>query len=508
MEKNGSHFGSSSEEHYRPVSITKREIPVVSTESFDKPVDRCYILYFAFLFQGMALLFPFNAFVFLLDFYQEKFCDLHLFYWSMVTITICSNALFCLLTNLVSDYISVAKRILTGHIIYLISLIFFLTFSTLVANGVFDDLSDSVGYTLLLAGILAGVGIGISQPSYYGISSQLPSMYTQALIVGETVSGITSAFFRITTKLAFYDQICQSNDTLAYIALTLLVMLMSVAVWAFIYCHKFTRFYIDQLKEGNFAIEYRVLDQERQNGLDDSEVSGHVEPITDESTLLFGVKTERFNKTCNIFMKSLKRKLIIFKKTCFLQLTLFFNFVITLFLFPTFITAAYSCHTQLCDWVPIIALTIFVTTDFIIRWFTLIKVKCSSLVLFIISLFRVLFIPLICLFIFPLDKPIMNVEYGLPIFLVVVGVFGLTNGYFGSVPLVIIPRKLKVGDRQSGSSMGIFMLVLALVIGSLLAYPFNKTVLYKASNGTGPCCLGNRNISVLPNSTANGECTC
>ena len=506
MENNNNHFDASSDN--RPLSITKREMPVISTDSINKPVDTCYMLYFAFLFQGMALLFPYNAFIFLLDFYQEKFCGLHLFYWSMVTITICSNALFCLITNLVSEYISAAKRILTGHILYIISLVFFLVFSTLISEGVFDHLPDSIGYTLLLAGLVTGAGIGISQPSYYGISSQLPSRYTQALIVGETVSGITSAFFRIATKLALPPYNCQSNDTLAYIALTLLIMLTSIAVWAFIYFHKYTRYSLDKLTE-EFAIEYRVLEQEKEDSIDESGQSNHVDTLSNEKTLLFGIKTDKFHNVCSAIMKSLKRKLIIFKKTCFLQLTIFFNFVITLFLFPTFITAAYNCHILICDWVPIIALTVFVTSDFIIRWFTLIKVRCSNFVLFLISLSRVLFIPLICLFIFPLDDPIIPADYGMPIFLVVVGAFGLTNGYFGSVPLVIIPNKLKARDRQSGSSMGIFMLVFALVVGSLLAFPFNETVLYRASNITGSCCIGNYNISIPFNTTdSNAVCAC
>ena len=509
MEKNKKHFDTSSDDQYRPVSITRREIPIVSNDSSNKPVDTCYILYLAFLFQGMALLFPYNAFIFLLDFYQEKFCNLHLFYWSMVMITIGFNALFCLFTNLLSDYISVTKRILTGHILYLIALVFFLVFSTLLAEGVFNYLPDSIGYTLLLAGVFTGAGIGVSQPSYYGICSQLPSRYTQALVVGETVSGITSALFRIITKLVLSGNHCQSIDTLAYIGLTLLIMIMSVFVWAFIYCHKYTRYSIEQLREGSFAVEYRVLEQEREESLDVSGVSSHVESVpTDERTLLFGIETKRLNNIWYVLMRSLRRKLIIFKKTCFLHLTLFFNFTITLFLFPTFITAAYSCHPELCDMVPIISLTIFVTTDFFIRWFTLIKVRCSSFVLFLISLLRVLFIPLICLFIFPLDEPIILVEYGLPIFFVVIGAFGLTNGYFGSVPLVIIPSKLKAGDRQSGSSMGIFMLVIALVFGELLAFPFNETVLYKASNNTGPCCIGNNSIPLILNNTANsGACT-
>ena len=491
------------------ISITNRINPILAIDDSSKPKDRFHILYLAFLFQGMAILFPYNAFIFLLDFYLEKFCDLHLFYWSMVTITIVSNALFCLLTNILSEYISPAKRILTGHLLYLVSLAFFLIFSSLVVGNVLETLPNTIGYTPLLAGLITGVGIGISQPSYYSISSQLPSRYTQALIIGETVSGVTSACFRVSTKLLKLPGSCQYYDTLVYISLTLVVMISSIAVWAFIYFHRYTKYHLDQLNKEKFSIEYRVVEQDTgDSSMEVSIANECVDNYPDESTLLFGIPRvaakEKLISNFERFKKSVLRRYIVFKKTCFLQLTLFVNFVITLFLFPTFITAAYKCHTTLCDWVPIMALTVFVFSDFVIRWFTLIRIRLKNYVIFLISLSRVLFIPLICLFIFPLENAIMHVDYGLPIFLIIVSLFGLTNGYFGSVPLVIIPIQLKGGDKQLGSSMGIFMLVSALVVGSLLAFPFNETVLIdKSTNMTTSFCCYKNNIT-----NSLGGCMC
>ena len=495
------------------ISIMNRIKPILAIDDSTKPQDRFHILYLAFLFQGMAILFPYNAFIFLLDFYQERFCDLYLFYWSMVTIMTVTNALFCFLTNILSEYISPAKRILTGHMLYLVSLVFFLIFSSLVVGDVFSSLPDTIGYTPLLAGLITGAGIGVAQPSYYSISSQLPSRYTQALVIGETVSGVTSACFRIATKLMKPPGTCQYYDTLVYISLTLVVMIASIAVWALIYFHRYTSYHLDQLNKERFSIEYRVVEQDKENAsMEESIANECVDNNHDESSLLFGkpksAKREKLISTFERFKKSTLRRFIVFKKTCSLQLTLFVNFVITLFLFPTFITAAYKCHTTLCDWVPIIALTVFVSSDFVIRWFTLVRVRLKNYVIFLISLSRFIFIPLICIFIFPLEDPIMHVDYGLPIFLVIVSLFGLTNGYFGSVPLVIIPTQLKGGDKQLGSSMGIFMLVSALVVGSLLAFPFNETVLvYKSTNmTTSICCYKNNVTNLFHNAT--GVCMC
>ena len=493
----------------KAISISSRELKNIRIEHSNVPKDRFNLLYIAFLYQGMALLFPYNAFIFLLDFYQDKFCDLHLFYWAMVSIMVCSNAFFCLITNLISEYISFAKRILTGHILYIISLLFFLIFSVLATEGVLDSLPTSIGYTPLLAGLITGIGIGIAQPSYYSASSHLPKHYTQALVVGETVSGLTSAFFRISTKLLKPKNSCIFYDSQIYVGLTICVMLASFFVWPFIYYHKFSKYWLGLAKENNFLVEYRHIEQNNDEVSEESVIAGRLGSIkADQHPLLNTFKTN--GSLCKRFTRSLKRKFSIFRKTCSLQFTLFFNFIITLFLFPTFTTAAYPCHPQICDWVPIISLTTFVLSDFIIRWFTLIPIKCSSFALLIISLFRLIFIPLIVLFIFPLSRPLVPVEYGLPIYLVIISAFGLTNGYFGSIPLVLIPTKLKVGEKEIGSSIGIFMLVSALVIGTFLALPFNETVLYR--NFTSVCCIARnttRPTSITPylNITAQGGCS-
>ena len=479
----------------------------IQIEHLNVPQDRFNLLYFAFIYQGMAILFPYNAFIFLLDFYQDKFCDLHLFYWAMMSVMLLSDATFCFITNLISEYISFAKRILTGHILFIISLVFFLVFSVLASEGLLDSLPSYIGYAPLLAGLITGIGIGISQPSYYSASSQLPKHYTQALVIGETVSGLTSACFRISTKLLKPPNSCIFYDSQVYIGLTISVMLASFFVWAFIYYHNLTNYWLNLGKEESLAGN-RPIQQNNDEVLDESEIASRLGRVNTEKSPLLE-NTFKTNDSLYLrFARSLKLKFSIFWKTWSLQLTLFFNFLITLFLFPTFITAAYPCHPQICDWVPIISLTIFVFSDFIVRWFTLIPIKCSSLALLIISLFRFLFIPIIGLFIFPISRPFVPVGYGLPIYLVIISAFGLTNGYFGSLPLVLIPTKLKVGEKEIGISIAIFILVSALVIGTFLALPFNETLLYR--NFTSVCCIGNTNpTSITPHlNMTQGGCTC
>ena len=500
------------------LKISVQELPITDNNMRNKPEDKYGLIYLSFIFQGAALLFPFNTFVFLVDFYQERFCELHLLYWAMISVILCASLCFAFITTLIADRVSISTRLLTGHILFIIALILFLLFTILTALGVFDSLPLYIGYAPLIVGFITGIGSGITQTSYYGLSSLFPSRYTQALVVGETVSSLVIACFRVGTRLLKPSGSCSNYDTIIFISLTLLVMLASVGVLKFIYWHDYTKYWLKIVKD-NFLIEYSVLEQQGADSFEDEDesvISGRNETlISEESPLSRSRRLElsSVRKYILLFKLTIKKKAIIFKRTWQLQLTILFTMLLTLFLFPTFLTAAYACEPQLCDWGPIITLCVFELFDFITRWFTLIPVKCSNLRIFLLSLPRFVFIPLFAIFIFPVSYPIVPFKIGFPIFLIVVAAFGVTNGYFVSVPLVLIPKNLKANDKESGGTIGIFMLFIGLAAGSLLAYPFNETILTRPSNMTSVCCLSHIqnttwNQLINNNATQLGVCSC
>ena len=501
------------------LKISVQELPITEISIRNNPEDKYKLVYLSFIFQGAAILFPFNAFVFLVDFYQEKFCQLKLLYWAMIALILCTSLLFAFITTLIADRVSISTRLLTGHILFIIALVLFLIFTVLTALGVFDYIPPYIGYVPLIAGLLTGIGSGIAQPSYYGLSSLLPPQYTQALVVGETVSSLVIACFRVGTRLLKPVGSCANYDTIIFISLTILVMLGSVGVLRFIFSHNYTDYWLKLVRD-NFLIEYRVLEQQGGDSFEDEDesvISGRNQTLISEDSPLS--KTQRLNlsslgKYIQMLKLTLKKKAIIFKRTWELQLTILFTMLITLFLFPTFLTAAYSCEPQLCDWGPIITLCVFVMFDFITRWFALIPVKCNNLTVLLFSLPRVVFIPFFAIFIFPVSHPIVPFQIGFPIFLIVVAAFGVTNGYFASIPLVLIPKNLKANDKESGGTIGIFMLFIGLAAGSLLAFPFNETVLTKPGNMTSVCCVSHMQNTtwnhLIRNNTVTqqGVCSC
>ena len=488
-----------------------KELPIPESTVTTNHKDAFHLLYLSFIFQGAALLMPFSTFVFLVDFYQEKFCQLNLLYWAMMAVILCTSLCFAIITTLVSDKVSVTKRLFTGHILFILSLGSFLLFSILTTLGVFDSAPHAVGYIPLFSGFLSGVGSGIVQPSYYGLSSLLPPRYTQALVVGETVSGIIIACFRVGTRLLRPVGSCENYDTVVFIALTVVVMIASVAVLKFIFWHEYTKHWLKPVKD-NFLVEYRVLEQNRVNSFEDDEsvISGRNSTFVDERRSL-SADRNMYSKF-NLLLMTVKKKFIIFKKTWELQVTILSAMIITLFLYPTFLTAAYSCEDQLCDWGPIITLCVFTLFDFITRWFTLIRVKYNHLAILIFSLARIMFIPLFAVFIFPISNPVVSFRFGFPFFQIIVAVFGVSNGFFASIPLMIIPTKLTGSDKESGGIIAILTLFVGLALGTILSLPFNETILVKPpTNLTNLCCvsnIGNNTWNLIRNITLSQQCTC
>ncbi|KAI6646896.1 Equilibrative nucleoside transporter 4 [Oopsacas minuta] len=484
----------------------------LTTTITDKPKDSFNLVYLSFIFQGATLLMPFSTYLFLVDFYTEKFCELNLLYWAMVSVILCTSLSFAFITTIIADRVSLSKRLVTGHILFILSLSSFLLFTVLTSLGIFDSAPHAIGYVPLISGFISGIGSGIIQPSYYGLSSLLPPRYTQALVVGETASGVIIACFRVGTRLLKPAGSCESYDTVIFIALTVVFMIVSIPVLKFIYWHKYTNYWF-KLVQKNFLIEYRVLDQHSTDSFDEDEsvIAGRTDTLISEYTTTFG--DGNVSRKFNGLKLTIQKKFIIFKKTWKLQLTILSAMIITLLLYPTFLTAAYTCGSQLCDWGPIITLCVFTLFDFITRWVILIPVKYNQCVLLLLSLTRILFIPLFAIFIFPISNPLVSFKFGFPIFQIVVAVFGVSNGFFASIPLMLIPTKLNASDKESGGIIGIFMLFIGLAVGILLSLPFYETVLVRTSNTTNLCCLshvGNTTWSIFKNNTISmpGECTC
>ena len=92
---------------------------------------------------------------------------------------------------------------------------------------------------------------------------------------------------------------------------------------------------------------------------------------------------------------------------------------------------------------PIILIAIFNFTDFVAKWLALMPLKWSPRALMLSSLLRVFIVPLLVLCVTPSPTyPVLgDAVVGMSI--VLVFVLGITNGYFGALPLINVSQSVK-----------------------------------------------------------------
>lgn len=131
----------------------------------------------------------------------------------------------------------------------------------------------------------------------------------------------------------------------------------------------------------------------------------------------------------------------------------FAGYFVTLLLFPGLVAEVQNC--TLGSWTPILLIAIFNYTDFIAKYLALIPIRWSPKMLLVGSAVRIVLIPLIVMCVTP--SPSSPVFGDTVIYLAgaFVLVLGLSNGYFGSLPLITAPKHVK--DDRNKELAGVLM---------------------------------------------------
>ena len=158
------------------------------------------------------------------------------------------------------------------------------------------------------------------------------------------------------------------------------------------------------------------------------------------------------------------------------------SYMVTLSLFPGIESEIQSC--QLGDWMPVILMATFNITDLAgkVKHFTLPHSFTLSMYfqmaagldhswsrgeLVLWPLSRLILIPLIVMCAAPHHAPIFPGEM-LPIFFT--AILGLTNGLFGSLPIILAPLTVRESERELVGNLMTFSYCCGLTLGSLLSY--------------------------------------
>ncbi|KAI1289448.1 Equilibrative nucleoside transporter 4 [Halotydeus destructor] len=140
-------------------------------------------------------------------------------------------------------------------------------------------------------------------------------------------------------------------------------------------------------------------------------------------------------------------------------------YLVTLSLFPGIETEILSC--RLGTWMPVLLMAVFNLTDFIGKIAASFFYTMSPLTLVTMAAARIVFVPLLSLAVAPRADPILHHEAWS--FVLTIGL-GLTNGVFGSLPMILAPLHVPSDLKELTGNLMTLSYSLGLTAGSALAY--------------------------------------
>uniref|UniRef100_A0A0K2V727 Uncharacterized protein n=1 Tax=Lepeophtheirus salmonis TaxID=72036 RepID=A0A0K2V727_LEPSM len=146
---------------------------------------------------------------------------------------------------------------------------------------------------------------------------------------------------------------------------------------------------------------------------------------------------------------------------CAISLTYF----VTLLLFPGIESEIISCN--LGSWMPVLLMAVFNFTDLVGKVMASLPYSWSGSELFLMSMARLILVPLMVMCAAPRHAPLLKGE-GWAI--LVSAALGLSNGIFGSIPMILAPGKVQENQRELVGNLMTFSYSLGLTGGSCIAY--------------------------------------
>ena len=142
------------------------------------------------------------------------------------------------------------------------------------------------------------------------------------------------------------------------------------------------------------------------------------------------------------------------------------TYFVTLSLFPGVESEMINCRWR--EWLPIILMALFNIFDVFGKILALAAQQIfTPMQLFVCSLLRLMYIPLMILCILPKSSPVLsNIFWQF----LLSSTLGLTNGYFGSVPMIRAPMMMIEERKELTGNLMMFSYSVGLTVGSLLSY--------------------------------------
>ncbi|KAB1263215.1 Equilibrative nucleoside transporter 4 [Camelus dromedarius] len=405
------------------------------------PDDRYHAIYFAMLLAGVGFLLPYNSFITDVDYLHHKYPGTSIvFDMSLTYILVALVAV--LLNNALVERLSLHTRITAGYLLALGPLLFIS-----VCDVWLQLFSRDQAYAINLAAVgTVAFGCTVQQSSFYGYTGMLPKRYTQGVMTGESTAGVMVSLSRILTKLLLPDE---RAGTLIFflvsVGLELLCFLLHLLV-----------------RRSRFVLYHTARPRPSRPGCGAGYRIHH------------DVGTEDVH-----FVTLLLHRYVVARVIWADMLSIAVTYFITLCLFPGLESEIRHCI--LGEWLPILIMAVFNLSDFVGKILAALPMDWRGTHLLACSCLRVVFIPLFILCVYPSGTPALR-HPAWPCVLSLL--MGISNGYFGSVPMILAAGKVSPRQRElAGNTMTVSYMT-GLTLGSAVAY-----CTYSLTRGAPSSCL-------------------
>ncbi|XP_012935639.1 equilibrative nucleoside transporter 4 [Aplysia californica] len=475
--------------------------------------DRYNRIYIAFVLSGIGYMLPFTCFIVAVDYYQNRFPGTTIIF-DMTATTIIIGSLGVILNNAIVESLSLLWRVTFGYIISLAVLVFLAIFDVTL-----EMFPGAEGYwvTMIAVSVIA-VGCAVQQSSFYGYANMLPRKYTQAVMVGESFAGVLVSLNRILTKILLDNE---RINTIIFFVVSIIVIVICCVAFLFARRTQFVRFHLMTCKADRLDYERRSRVSRRTSREGSSQFGNfefYVTPGGYQSSTFRATDTDtqvsepprdpdapRFSESSredtegildsacrggnsvrmsrrgdkrldsqaglvptskvSRFKARLSARWEVTKQIYPFMASFALTFYVTVSLYPGIITEILSCRLQ--SWMPVILMACFNATDAAGKMLTSTKTQYSKLRLLLSSLARVCLVPLAIMCCRPRLKPTLSGE-AWPILITIL--LGISNGYFGSLPLILAPSQVAPRLRELCGNTMMIAFNAAIICGAFTSY--------------------------------------
>ncbi|KAJ8792693.1 hypothetical protein J1605_019513 [Eschrichtius robustus] len=433
------------------------------------PDDRYHAIYFAMLLAGVGFLLPYNSFITDVDYLHHKYPGTSIvFDMSLTYILVALVAV--LLNNALVERLSLHTRITAGYLLALGPLLFIS-----ICDVWLQLFSRDQAYAINLAAVgTVAFGCTVQQSSFYGYTGMLPKRYTQGVMTGESTAGVMVSLSRILTKLLLPDE---RAGTLIFFLVSAGLELLCFLLHLLVRGSRFVLYHTARPRPGRrtgYRVHHDVAAEdvhfEHQgpglaNGGSPKDSPAHEVTGGGGAYTRFDVPRPRIRRSWPSFRALLLHRYVVARVIWADMLSIAVTYFITLCLFPGLESEIRHCI--LGEWLPILIMAVFNLSDFVGKILAALPVEWRGTHLLACSCLRVVFIPLFILCVYPSSTPALR-HPAWPCILSLL--MGISNGYFGSVPMILAAGKVSPKQRElAGNTMTVSYMT-GLTLGSAVAY--------------------------------------